>query len=64
MEHFQKITKREIFRPMFAPLKVVVINTNFFNKYLKIPSSPPCPERHWDPHSLLSNGYQGLFPWG
>jgi hypothetical protein len=27
-------------------------------------SSPPCPERLWDPPNLLSNGYQGLFPWG
>jgi hypothetical protein len=26
-------------------------------------SSPPRPERLWDPLSLLSNGYQGLFPW-
>jgi len=24
----------------------------------------PPPERLWDPLSLLSNGYQGLFPWG
>jgi hypothetical protein len=27
-------------------------------------SSPPRPDRLWDPPSLLSNGYQGLFPWG
>jgi hypothetical protein len=27
-------------------------------------SSPPRPERFWGPPSLLSNGYQGLFPWG
>jgi hypothetical protein len=25
--------------------------------------SPPCPDRLWDPPSLLSNGYGGLFPW-
>jgi len=25
-------------------------------------SSPPRPDRLWDPLSLLSNGYQGLFP--
>jgi hypothetical protein len=27
-------------------------------------SSPPRPERLWSPPSLLSNGYQGLFPGG
>jgi hypothetical protein len=27
-------------------------------------SSTPCPDRLWLPPSLLSNGYQGLFPWG
>jgi hypothetical protein len=27
-------------------------------------SSPPCPDRLCVPPSLLSNGYQGLFPWG
>jgi hypothetical protein len=27
-------------------------------------SSPPCPERLWGPHSLISNGYQGLFTCG
>jgi hypothetical protein len=26
-------------------------------------SSPPRPERLWDTPSLLSNEYQGLFPW-
>jgi hypothetical protein len=27
-------------------------------------SLPPRPERLWGPPSLLSNGYQGLCPWG
>jgi hypothetical protein len=27
-------------------------------------SSPPRPEWLWGQTSLLSNGYQGLFPWG
>jgi hypothetical protein len=26
--------------------------------------SPPLPERLWGPPSFVSNGYQGLFPWG
>jgi len=26
-------------------------------------SLPPCPDRLWGAPSLLSNGYQGLFPW-
>jgi hypothetical protein len=26
-------------------------------------TSPPRPEQLWCPPSLLSNGYEGLFPW-
>jgi hypothetical protein len=26
-------------------------------------SKPPSPDRLWSPPSLLSNGYQELFPW-
>jgi hypothetical protein len=26
--------------------------------------SPPCSDRFWDPPSLLSNGYWGIFSWG
>jgi hypothetical protein len=29
----------------------------------KVFSSPQRPDRLWDPPSLLSNGYLGLFPW-
>jgi hypothetical protein len=29
----------------------------------KIFSSPPRPDRLWSPTGLLSNGYQGFFPW-
>jgi hypothetical protein len=32
-------------------------NISFISVYL------PWPERLWGPLSLLSNGYQGLFPW-
>jgi hypothetical protein len=28
------------------------------------PLPTPCPDTLWCPPSLLSNGYQGLFPWG
>jgi hypothetical protein len=31
---------------------------------LRIFLSPPRPDRLWGPSSLLSNGYQGPFPWG
>jgi len=32
-------------------------------KGMGIFSSPARPDRLWDSPSLLSNGYQGLFPW-
>jgi hypothetical protein len=35
-----------------------------YRQELGIFSSPPSPGRFWGPHSLLSNGYQGFFPWG
>jgi hypothetical protein len=34
------------------------------DKGWEIFSSPPCPDRLWDPPSLLSNGYQELFSGG
>jgi len=36
---------------------IIILGWEFF-------SSPPSPEGLWRPHSLLSNGYQGLFLWG
>jgi len=27
-------------------------------------SSPPRPDQLWGPPSLLSDGYQEIFPWG
>jgi hypothetical protein len=32
------------------------------NRSKKFFSSPQCPDQPWDPPSLLSIGYQGLFP--
>jgi len=31
---------------------------------LILEGAPPHPDWLWVPPSLLSNGYQGLFPWG
>jgi hypothetical protein len=47
-----------------------IICFKYLKLYLRIPLYPvkvsyPChPDQFWDPSDLLSNGYQGLFPWG
>jgi hypothetical protein len=49
---------------------IVFLNCALFNKLCQLPagsgnfSSPLRPGRLWGPPSLLSNGYQELFPWG
>jgi len=51
---FKYISKHAI--SLSSKFFVVYRLTNFF-------SSTPHPERLWGPPSLLSNGYQRLFPW-
>jgi len=43
----------------YRPVILSFLNQNIWEFF----SSPPRPERIWGPSSLLSNGYQGHFPW-
>jgi hypothetical protein len=49
-------------KALYSPGSLLPEFEQFLNRYLF--SVAPRPERLWGPPSLLSNGYQGLFPWG
>jgi hypothetical protein len=40
------------------------ISGSSLSRGLEFFTSPPCPDQLWGPPSLLSNGYEGFFPWG
>jgi len=56
------ITGNSSFRSL-TPVATGVLGSDS-RRGLEFFSSLPRPERLWDPASLLSNEYQGLYPWG